>query len=327
MVELRVVYRRFRAAEHAAPISAAEPIFVEGVVMADVDIDIAESPYTASPVIPEQFDEDHVIKFRCYKGIECFNACCRNIDITLTPYDILRLKKRLGISSTEFLAKYAFPFEFGRNSIAGVKLEPVKGGTECQFMTEEGCSVYDDRPTACRYYPVGLLSLRRADENFDRASYALVKEDHCKGHLEEREISIKDYRKEQGLEEYDEHGRGWRQLILKMKSAGPAIGKPSQASLQFFFMACYDLDRLREFIKSEGFAATFDIDDATRNELYEDDLALLKFGHRMIVQIMFGEESIPRKTDALEKHVQRRKESKILRAEMEEEEIKRQEER
>ncbi len=286
--------------------------------MADVDIDIDESPFASSPVIPEQFDEDHVIKFRCYKGIECFNACCRDIDITLTPYDILRLKQRLGITSTEFLAKYTYPFEFGKNSIAGIKMLPVEGGTECRFMTEEGCSVYADRPTACRYYPVGLLSLRRADENFDRASYALVKEDHCKGHLEEREITIRDYRKEQGLEEYDEMGRGWRQLVLKMKSAGPAIGKPSQASLRFFFMASYDLDRFREFIKSEGFTDTFDIDAATRKALYEDDVELLRFGVRMIKQIMFGEETIPRKADAYKQHIARRKEAEQLRAEAEE---------
>jgi Fe-S-cluster containining protein len=287
--------------------------------MADVDIDINESPFAGSPVIPEQFDEDHVIKFRCYKGIECFNACCRDIDITLTPYDILRLKQRLGITSTEFLAQYTYPFEFGKNSIAGVKMLPVEGGTECRFMTEEGCSVYADRPSACRYYPVGLLSLRRADENFDRASYALVKEDHCKGHLEEREITIRDYRKEQGLEEYDEMGRGWRQLVLKMKSAGPAIGKPSEASLRFFFMASYDLDRFREFVKSEGFTATFDIDAATRKALYEDDVELLRFGVRMIKQIMFGEETIPRKADAYQQHVARRKEAEQLRAEAEEE--------
>ena len=237
--------------------------------MADVKIDIKDSPFVGSPVVPEQFDENHVIKFNCYKGIECFNACCRNIDITLTPYDILRLKKRLGLTSSEFLKKYTYPFEFNKNSIAGVKMEPVEGGTECQFMTEEGCSVYADRPTACRYYPVGLLSTRRADENFERTSYAMVREDHCKGHFEEREITIRDYRQEQGLEEYDEHGRGWRQLILKMKSAGPAIGALSRSSLQFFFMACYDLDRFREFIKSEGFNATFDIDAATRQALYD----------------------------------------------------------
>jgi len=289
--------------------------------MADPEITIDESPFPASPVTPETFDENHVIKFRCYKGIECFNACCSNIDITLTPYDILRLKKHLGMTSSEFLAKYTYPFEFNRNSIAGVKYKPVEGGTACQFMVDEGCSVYEDRPTACRYYPVGLLSMRRADENFDTASYALVEEPHCKGHQEDREITIKDYRKEQGLEEYDEHGRAWRQLILKMKSAGPAIGTLSKASLRFFFMACYDLDRLREFVKSEGFAATFDIDEATFKELCEDDLALLKFGDRMIRQIMFGEESIPRKADALEKHIERRRETAELRAQAEEEQI------
>jgi Fe-S-cluster containining protein len=288
--------------------------------MADVEINIEDSPFVESPVVPEQFDEDHVIKFRCYKGIECFNACCRNIDIMLTPYDILRLKKRLGLTSSEFLAKYTYPFEFNKNSIAGVKMAPVDEGTECQFMTDDGCSVYEDRPTACRYYPVGLLSTRRADENFDRASYAMVKEDHCKGHLEEREITIKDYRQEQGLEDYDEQGRGWRQLILKMKSAGPSIGTLSKKSLQLFFMACYDLDRFREFVKSEGFQTTFDLDEAALKELYEDDLALLKFSDRFIRQVMFGEESIPRKADAYEQLVARRKEQEKLREEMASEE-------
>ncbi len=285
--------------------------------MSDVDIDIKDSPFAESPVIPEQLDEDHKFKFRCHKGISCFNACCKTIDIMLTPYDILKLKQHLGLTSGEFLKQYTYPFEFNKNSIAGVKYKPVEGGTACQFMTEEGCSVYTDRPTACRYYPVGLLSMRRADENFDTASYALVQEDHCKGHLEEREITIKDYRKEQELEDYDEHGRGWRQLILKMKSAGPSIGTLSKKSLQLFFMACYDLDRFREFVKSEGFSATFDIDEATRRSLYEDDLALLKFGDQLIRQVMFGEESIPRKADAYEQLVARREEQAQIRQEME----------
>jgi hypothetical protein len=197
-----------------------------------------------------------------------------------------------------------------------VKYKPVEGGTACQFMTDEGCSVYEDRPTACRYYPVGLLSMRRADENFDRASYALVEEDHCKGHQEDREVTIAEYRKEQGLEEYDEQGRAWRQLILKMKSAGPSIGKLSKTSLQFFFMACYDLDRFREFINSPGFEQSFVIDDATRKALMEDDLALLKFGDRMIRQVMFAEETIEKKADAEDRLIERRKEQKVLREEM-----------
>jgi hypothetical protein len=159
--------------------------------------------------------------------------------------------------------------------------------------------------------------MRRSDENFDRSSWALVKEDHCKGHNEDREISIKDYRKEQGLEEYDEHGHAWRELVLKMKSAGPSIGKPSLASRQLFFMACYDLDRFREFVKSEGFQGTFKLSEDELKSLYEDDMALMKFSDRFIRQVMFGEESIDTHDDAMEKHIQRRKEAEALRKEAE----------
>ncbi|MGD8618408.1 MAG: YkgJ family cysteine cluster protein [Gammaproteobacteria bacterium] len=274
--------------------------------MSDFKKPTEESPIPVSPVIPNQLPGDAVIQFRCHKDIDCFNACCRNIDIMLTPYDILRLKQRLGITSTEFLQLYTEPFEFAKNSVAGVKYKPKEGTTECQFVTEEGCSVYEDRPTACRYYPVGLLSTRRQDENFDRASYALVREDHCHGHFEDRKLTIDEYRQEQGLEEYDEHGRAWRQLILKVKSAGPAIGNMSKTSLKFFFMACYDLDRFREFVRSSGFRTTYDIDQATMDELLTDDMALMRFGDRMIRQIMYGEETIPLKGDALEQHLARR---------------------
>ncbi len=267
---------------------------------------IEESPIPNSPVIPNQLSGEGVIQFRCHKDIDCFNACCKNIDIMLTPYDIIRLKQRLGITSTEFLRQYTEPFEFGRNSVGGVKYKPKEGTNACQFVTDEGCSVYEDRPTACRYYPVGLLSTRRQDENFDRASYALVTDDYCHGHFEDRKLTIDEYRQQQGLEDYDELGRPWRQLILKVKSAGPAIGNMSRTSLKFFFMACYDMDRFREFVKSEGFSTTYDLDQETMDRLLVDDLALLAFGDRMIRQIMYAEQSIPLKKDALDKHLARR---------------------
>jgi len=267
---------------------------------------LADSPIPNSPVIPNQLSGDALIQFRCHKGIDCFNACCRNIDIMLTPYDIIRLKQRLDITSTEFLREYTMPFEFAKDGVAGVKLKPVEGGMACQFMNDEGCSVYEDRPTACRYYPVGLLSTRRQDENIDRASYALVKENHCHGHFEDHKLTIDAYRKEQGLEEYDEKGRLWRQQILKMKSAGPCIGRMSLTSRKFFFMASYDLDRFREFVKSEGFNTTYDVDAETMDRLLSDDLALMEFGDRMIRQIMYAENTIPMKEDALETHLARR---------------------
>jgi Fe-S-cluster containining protein len=210
------------------------------------------------------------------------------------------------MTSTEFLRQFTVPFEFAKDSVAGVKLKPVEDGTACQFLTDGGCSVYEDRPTACRYYPVGLLSTRRQDENFDRAAYALVQEEHCHGHFEDRKLTIDEYRAEQGLEEYDEKGRLWRQQILKVKSAGPYIGRMSMTSRKFFFMASYDMDRFREFIRSEGVSTTYDIDRATLERLLADDVALMEFGDRMIRQIMYAENTIPMKQDAMEVHLARR---------------------
>lgn len=193
----------------------------------------ADLRFSGNPAVPQMCDGSKTIQFQCRKGISCWNACCSNIDISLTPYDILRLKQRLGITSGDFLLRYTLPYEMEQNGIAGVKLRPIENGTACQFMSPEGCSVYQDRPTACRYYPVALLSMRKQDEYTDSQSYALVKEEHCLGHNEAREITIDAYRHEQALEEYDELARGWRQLILKKKSSGPAWASPPSAACNF----------------------------------------------------------------------------------------------
>ena len=42
-------------------------------------------------------------EFRCHPGVSCFNLCCRNLNLFLNPYDVIRLKQNLGISSSEFI--------------------------------------------------------------------------------------------------------------------------------------------------------------------------------------------------------------------------------
>jgi len=251
-----------------------------------------EIPLPSSPVIPSMHDEGKEISFSCHKGISCWNACCANIDISLTPYDIIRLKKRLGITSTQFLRDYTVPFEIEKDGMAGVKFRPVEQGTACRFMAPEGCAVYEDRPTACRYYPIALLSMRKQDEYTDSQSYAIVQEAHCQGHQVDRRLTIADFRKEQGVIEYDTLARGWRQLILKKKSAGPSIGSPSLKSRQLFFMACYDIDTFRDFVSSAAFNNLFKLDHETREMLMQDDVELMQFAFRFLRQVLFGEKTL-----------------------------------
>lgn len=282
-----------------------------------------EIPIPGSPVVPTMYEGSKEIQFSCHKGIGCWNACCSNIDISLTPYDIIRLKKRLGMTSTQFLRDYTVPHEMEKDGIAGVKFRPVENGTACRFMQPEGCAVYEDRPTACRYYPVALLSMRKQDEYTDTQSYAIVKEDHCKGHEVARTLTIDQYRAEQGVVEFDELARGWRQLILKKKSAGPAIGAPSLKSRQLFFMACYDVDTFRDFVDSEAFNKLFKLDPEMRKMLMEDDVELMQFAFRFLKQVLFGEKTLELDEEAA---AERLKKWQARQAEIEEEARKKREE-
>jgi len=272
-------------------------------------------PFT-SALDPTLLGPSDSINFNCHKGISCFNACCKHADLMLTPYDIIRLKNRLGMSSTDFLAKHAVPFEMDGSGTPGLKMRTEDEQPVCLFVTDEGCSVYQDRPSACRYYPVGLMSMRAKDAVSEEAHYFLVKEDHCKGHAENNTVTIQQYREEQGVEEYDELNKEWYQIMLKKRSSGPVVGKPSETSLQMFFMCSYDIDRFRRFVMSDSFKTVYDLDETTFAE-FNDDIKLMKFGFRLLKQVLFGENTIPEIEGALEKRLEDRKEHLDLRRKME----------
>ncbi|MCG7874574.1 MAG: YkgJ family cysteine cluster protein [Candidatus Thiodiazotropha lotti] len=260
-----------------------------------------------SSFVPAVLEPSAKIKFDCHTGISCFNACCKHADIQLTPYDILRLKDNLGVSATDFLKNHTIPFEMDKDGVPGVKLRTDNGGA-CDFVTEEGCSVYKDRPTACRYYPVGQLALKEADAPEEETRNFLIQEDHCKGHGEDRETAVDDYRHEQEVELYDQINREWLQLILKKRSAGPAIGRPSDTSLQFFFMCSYDVDRLRRFVLTDSFKASYDMEDSFYERVENEDLALMQFGVRLLKQVLFGDLTIPLKERAVAMRLKQRRE-------------------
>ena len=228
--------------------------------------------------------------------------------MTLAPYDVIRLQKRLGMNSEEFLKAHTVPFQLDADGVPGIKMRTDDEGA-CLFLDgEKGCSVYGDRPTVCRYYPVALLNMREKDSYEAKRQFSLVKEAHCKGHEEPREITLRDYRKEQGVEEYDEFNQSWYELILKKKSGGPGVGKPNDMSLQLFFMASFNFDMLRRFVMSDNFKATYDLPEETYAEAADDDIALMKLGNKLMRQALFGEKAIPEKSGAWEKRVEERKE-------------------
>jgi len=270
-------------------------------------------PKPFTPIEPVQLGGGDTFQFRCRKGIPCFNQCCQNIDIMLTPYDVLRLKRRFDLSSREWIDRDTRDFQMDGHGTPGLKLGTKAGSNECIYLTPEGCSVYEDRPAACRYYALGQLTMRQKGSAQEEDSYFLVKEEHCLGHFEAQTQTVDEYRRGQGVDVYDDANREWRRILLKKRSAGPAIGKPSPKSMELFFLASYDVDGFRAFVASTGFQELFEIEPDLLAKIMSDDEALLAFAMRFLKQVLFGEITIPLKQEAAKRrHEEYRRRSETI---------------
>ncbi len=84
-----------------------------------------------SNIEPLKLTMDSQLKFRCHPGVRCFTACCGNIKIVLTPYDILMLTRRLGIKPHEFLHTYTSPTYLEKTDMPGVMIKLREEDNKC----------------------------------------------------------------------------------------------------------------------------------------------------------------------------------------------------
>lgn len=257
--------------------------------------------FNMKAVQPTRLDPDTRFKFRCYKGIKCFTRCCSNIDIMLTPYDVLRMKNRLGITSEEFLDKYTAMKIDPKSShpYAYLKMSDDEE-RRCPFVVvPDGCIIYTDRPVSCRYYPIGQATLKKREESGDvhEEFYFFIREEHCLGYREDTEWTIDSWRDDQGSAHTDEMNREWKELLMRRNLPGqPAIDPKKQTQ---FFMASYDLDRFRKYIFESRFLEVFDIGEEEVERIKEDEVALMKFGFKYLKYLMMMEQTLKVKKGVL----------------------------
>ena len=250
---------------------------------------------------PVRLSLDSKLQFECHKNVSCFTKCCRGIDIMLTPYDIIKMKDRLGLSSDEFLAIYTELNFLEKTDLPIVTLKLLDDDIKsCPFVKDKsGCIIYEDRPTTCRYYPLGVASLSHAniddssDNNINDGKdfFFIVKEPHCKGFDELKEWTVSDWRKNQGVDLHDEMNAGWTDLMVRKRSF-PANIKLSDKSKSMFFTACYNIDKFRRFVFESSFLSIYKIDDEQLNLFKNDDIQLLQFGFKWLKNVFFKEGNI-----------------------------------
>jgi len=188
--------------------------------------------------------------------------------LLLTPYDVLRLKRRLGLSSDDFLRDYTVLALHDEKKVPFLALHADGGGPEgCCFHGEEGCAVFPDRPWSCRI------------------------PSPCP-HARHQPAGSED------LEAYERWGEAFRDLVLH-EGMQRADGL-SPEKLDMWFTACYDLDRFREFVLGSTLLQRFEVDEDLVEELRHDDEVLLRFAFQWLQFSLFGERTMKLRAGTVE---------------------------
>ena len=230
------------------------------------------------------------IKFSCHRGISCFTACCADLNLVLTPYDILRMKRRLRLRAGPFLEQYTHPHEDGGSIFPLILLKMRDDeGRRCPLVSPQGCTIYEDRPGACRLYPLGRGAAAGLPGKEERELYFLVDESHCLGFREEREWTVEEWIQDQGVQLYNEMNRPWMEIVT---SKNPRLRELTEQKLGMFYMVSYNLDRFRDFVFQTKFLKVFDVPAEETEKVASDDAELMKLGMRWLKFALLGEDSL-----------------------------------
>ncbi|MDO8786444.1 MAG: YkgJ family cysteine cluster protein, partial [Syntrophales bacterium] len=206
-----------------------------------------------------KFSLTDTFKFSCHNGLKCFTQCCADVNIFLTPYDILRMKRALQMTSEEFLANYTEVLTPDGRGFPAVLLKMREDKLKtCPFVSEKGCAIYGDRPWGCRMYPVGMASPDRNNLTDREDVYFLVDQEFpCHGFNEEKHWTVAEWKRSQGVEEYELKGGAYKDITLH--SFFLEGNRLNAQKSEIFYMACYDMDRFKRFVFDSTFLNRFDI--------------------------------------------------------------------
>lgn len=183
--------------------------------------------------------------FSCSPEVACFNACCRDLNQVLTPYDVLCLKGFLGMSSGNFLETYT---QENTGPGTGLPVVSLRFGDAvdltCPFVTDAGCRVYPARPASCRTYPLARGVSRHRETGCLTEHWALVHESHCQGFQNGRPRTVDEWIDDQQIATHNRMNDLMLELISLKNRFRPGPLMPSEKKQ--VVTALYDLDTFRE---------------------------------------------------------------------------------
>jgi hypothetical protein len=207
----------------------------------------------------------------------------------LYPYDIIRMKKNLEITSDEFLRKYTFSAVRDNPFFPSVMLQMADDPERCcPFLSEQGCTIYEGRPSSCRTYPLERAVARGTREGRREDHYFLKRAPYCRGLEEKREWTVEEWLADQEVGPFNEMNDLWVDVDTLFR-ANPWGGRePGNKRLRMAFMACFNVDQFRNFVFGSSFLSRFFVPAERVTRIREDDTEMIKFGFEWVKFFLNG---------------------------------------
>lgn len=227
--------------------------------------------------------------FRCHRNLTCFNQCCRNLNLFLYPYDVIRLKKSLHVDSDRLLESHVDVVLRQGNHFPDVLLRMADNQTKtCPFLNDTGCTVYPDRPDTCRTFPVehGILLTDRPGES-EIVSF-FRPPDFCQGRHESQSWTLSQWAEDQDAVTYNRMTARWATIkaLFQKDPWGPEGMNSPKGKMAF--MAAYNIDRFRDFVFQSSFLKRYRVKKSLVKKLRASDRELLLFGFEWIRYFVWG---------------------------------------
>ena len=215
-------------------------------------------------------------RFRCHPEVGCFNRCCRNLNLFLYPYDVLRLRARLGVTSDEFLERHADVVLRPGSFFPDVLLRMAENAEKtCPFLTPEGCRVYPTGPTpaAPSRWSRGCGTLPKPTRT--RRYFSSGRPISVWDGMAEKQWTVPEWVRDQEARDYHRMTVRWAELRRRFQNDPWGAEGPTGARAKMTFMAAYNIDRFREFLFGSSFLKRFKVDPDVLRKIKKDDAALL----------------------------------------------------
>lgn len=230
--------------------------------------------------------------FQCRPELSCFNQCCRNLNLFLYPYDVLQLKRGLGISADTFLEEYVDVVMRKGNFFPDVLLRMSNGRDQaCIFSGPSGCRVYRDRPYTCRTFPVEYGLQFPAGNRKPEVVGFFRPPEFCLGGHETRSWTLQTWSDDQGAATHQRMSSKWFEVkhLFQKDPWGPEGPQGKRAKMAF--MASYNMDAFRAFVFESSLLRRYKVKTDLIRKIQRDDVELMLFGFDWIKLSVWGVQS------------------------------------